>query len=171
VQAKEVNVHHIVYTHQNAMATASGSASWNGEEVFGGGIDFAGMDYTAGIQNYETFWNWASGTGFATDGTPLAINLGGDALFWIGDSIHRVEGVTFSYTDLLSDWTIRSEDGVIDLTFHPISMRSGNIDFVIIVSRFFQPFGSFTGTITGPDGTVYEIDTMIGVTEEHFAKW
>lgn len=31
--------------------------------------------------------------------------------------------------------------------------------------------GYFTGTITGEDETVYEIHTMLGVTEEHFAKW
>jgi hypothetical protein len=173
VQAKEVFWRHIVYTHQNSMGRASGTATWNGQAIsFDSATDFAGMDYTAGIQKYETFWNWASGTGTATDGTPLAVNLGGDALFWIDTSIHRVEGVTFTYDNLLSDWTIRSEDGVIDLTFQPVFMREGLINiFNIIVSEFYQPFGSFTGTLTGADETVYEIDTMLGVTEEHFAKW
>ena len=36
---------------------------------------------------------------------------------------------------------------------------------------FDQPFGRFTGTITGDDDAVYEIETMLGVIEEHYAKW
>ena len=173
VNATEVSRRHIVYTHQNSMATAAGTALWNGREItFDPLTDFGGTDFTVGLQNYETSWNWASGTGYATDGTPLAINVGGEALFWIGDTIHRTEGATFTYEDLLSDWTIRSYDGVIDLTFHPVNMREGYINiFDVIVSEFYQPFGRFTGTITGDDGVVYEIDTMLGVTEEHYAKW
>ena len=173
VQAKEVDWRHIVYTHQNSMCAASGTAFWNCMEVtFDPETDFAGSDYTVGIQNYETFWNWASGTGYAADGTPLAVNLGGEAIFWIGDSIHRTESVSFTYGEVLEDWTIRSGDGSIDLTFQPVHMREGHIDVLgVIASDFLQPFGTFTGRITGPGDVVYEIDTMVGVTEEHFARW
>lgn len=173
VQAKEVEWRAIVYTHQNSQASASGTAVWNGQPItFNPETDYAGMDYTAAVQKHETFWNWASGTGYATDGTPLAVNLGSDPVFWIGSTIYRVEDVTFDYQDLLSEWTIRSGDGTVDLIFHPVNMREGNINFLnILKSEFYQPFGSFSGTITGKDGTVYEIDTMPGVTEEHYARW
>jgi hypothetical protein len=137
------------------------------------------MDYTRGLHSYHTEWNWCSAAGKAEDGTLIAVNFstplngktGPNSTYWINGKVYRRDDVVFQYEDILNTWKISSVDGTINLSFEPLGLRSGDVNLGVIVSRFKQPFGIFEGTVTGPDGKVHTVKNMLGVTEEHLAKW
>ena len=150
------------------------------------GKAFAGIDYTAGYRKYETFWNWAAGGGMSTDDVVVGFSLTAhthadadtdDALdcgVWLDGRLIPIRRTRFHYdrNDLLSPWRISDDDDIIDLTFHPENQRSQHINFGLVASQFTQPYGRFTGTIRGPEsGHTYTLDKVLGVTEQHFARW
>ena len=57
-----------------------------------------------------------------------------------------------------------------DLIFTAFGIRSQDVDYSILSSKFKQPFGTFSGKITH-NGVVYDVDAQPGVVEEHLAVW
>lgn len=152
----------------------------------------AGLDWNLGYRPYETWWNWAAGGGFATDGTRVGFNLTAhrpwigsghegsasdadatDCGLWIGGSRVKLDRVEFEYDPraILRRWRIHDEAGLVDLEFNPIGKREDDVNFGVVVSQFLQPYGNFSGTLRTPDGELKELTNVFGVTEQHFAKW
>jgi hypothetical protein len=182
VNSREAAPNRIVYTHQNSMCRPAMSVYWNDKLIyFDPGKDFSTMDYTVGFHERYTTWNWSAAGGYATDGTPVAINFAMDIgkgsntvpVYWIGKNIYRIEQVTFDYdmADPMKEWKIYSPDKSVDLTFQPLGMRENRIGIGILMSDLKQPFGVFCGTIRAKDGKIYTIENMHGIAEQHYAKW
>jgi len=180
VNSKEDLENRIVYTHQNSTYKADGLVCINGSEIrFDPEESFVSMDYTKGLHKYHTEWLWASAAGKTKDGTEIGINLGApvgkgflnSSVFWINGEIYRIATVKMKYTNVYRNWKISSADGIFNLDFHPLGHREGSVNLGILVSKYKQPFGTFSGTINAPDGKRYVIENMLGVTEEHIAKW
>lgn len=138
------------------------------------------LDYTLGILSKTTFWNWASGSGVDKKGKRIGFNFAQginetgytENVFWVDGQVVKVDMVQFIYDDvyLLNEWKIKSNDGKVDLSFHPEGERKANLNYGFIASRFHQPFGTFTGQFT--DGKkVYELDNVSGFVEEHESRW
>jgi hypothetical protein len=152
------------------------------------GEGHAGLDWNLGYRPYETWWNWAAGGGFSTDGTRVGFNLtahrrwdGGqenahdatDCGLWIDGRCIKLDRVEFEYQPraILQPWRIRDADGLVDLEFSPSGKRSDDVNFGVVVSQFLQPYGVFRGTLRTPEGDEKELTDVFGVTEQHFAKW
>jgi len=135
---------------------------------------FAGLDYTHGLLPRDTSWRWAFAGGRAGSRL-LAFNLSDGFLGGEGENVVWLDGepqavgpvrIAFQPQSPLSPWTVRSEDGRVDLTFHPEGCRAQAIDLKLIRSRYVQPFGAFAGRI----GSV-AVEALPGVAEDHSARW
>lgn len=161
------------FTQKTVLVPAEG-------EVRAGNIRFqirgelAGLDYTHGYLARDTAWRWAFAVG-RSGSRKVAFNFsegflqgeGENALWSDGDP--RPAGkvsFTFDGSAPLSQWRIRSDDGSIDLVFHPEGYRAQTIDLMLVASRYLQPFGTFSGRLRD-----LTLDRLPGVTEDHTARW
>ncbi|WP_052667548.1 DUF2804 family protein [Nitriliruptor alkaliphilus] len=135
-------------------------------------------DWTAGRQDRRTTWRWAAGAGVATDGRRVGINTstgmngqedGEDVVWWDGVP-HRlqVSDLAPADTDPTGEWQVRGPGT--DLRLATAGVRSADERLVVVTSAYTQPFGRWTGTLAGPDGTATAV-TMAGVAEDHLAVW
>ena len=149
-------------------------------EVRAGNIRFAvqgqlaGLDYTHGYLARETAWRWAFANGRA-GGRTVAFNfsegfLGGEGenVVWIDGEPRAAGKVSFTFEGSapMAQWHIRSEDGRIDLAFHPEGYRAQTIDLKLVLSKYVQPFGTYSGKLHGID-----VQSLAGVAEDHAARW
>ena len=136
--------------------------------------ELAGLDYTHGFLARETAWRWAFATGRAGS-RRVAFNFSegflqgaGENAIWIDGGPQPAGSISFTFDGNapLSPWRIRSEDGRVDLVFQPEGYRAQTIDLKLILSRYLQPFGTFSGQLHG-----VQVDGLAGVTEDHAARW
>ncbi|MEZ8824513.1 DUF2804 domain-containing protein [Vibrio amylolyticus] len=140
----------------------------------------AGYDFSAGYMRRETSWRWAS-INAQVNGIRLGLNLAAgvnetgssECALWVDGERHLLTPVHFQF-DRHSPtlvWNIVSDDGSINLQFRPVNQRSEKINAVFIKSNFRQYIGHFNGTIKDNTGKSHHLDAVLGLTEDHFAKW
>jgi hypothetical protein len=168
------------YTHKAAGLPASGWVEVKGKRIELGEKALGVLDWTSGCASRETFWNWASAAGHLPDGRVIGINLcyglgqSGftENVIWIDGKPIKVDIVHFEYDfdNPMGPWRIWSEDKKVDLAFQPEGERREEKNFLLVVSRFRQPFGAFTGKLQVGSQKA-DIDNIYGFAEEHFVKW
>ncbi|MSQ81428.1 MAG: DUF2804 domain-containing protein [Myxococcales bacterium] len=150
-----------------------------------GGAALASSDWTRSVAMRQTVWKWASLSGTLPDGRHLGLNLSAQVYddshgqsrenaLWIDGKVHALAGgVLFSVPQAADrqPWLLSSQQGdAVLLRFEPLGARRQDIDYWLVVSRFVQPYGRFYGHLR-VDGQTLAIDGMVGVVEEHLAKW
>lgn len=138
----------------------------------------AGLDFTHGHLDRDTSWRWAFASA-RQGGRLIGFNLSegfmqsGENAAWVEGAPCAVGPVRFSFEPSapLAPWRIRSDDGSLDLTFQPEGLRAQNVDLKLVVSKYVQPFGVFSGHLTTAAGERVEVDALPGVTEDHIARW
>jgi hypothetical protein len=161
------------FTQKTVLIPAEGEIR-AGNSIFPVHGELAGLDYTHGYFARETAWRWAFAAG--QQGSRLvAFNLSEGFLQGAGENVAWVDGeprpvgkvaFTFDAAAPLGPWRLRSEGGALDLAFQPEGYRAQTVDLKIILSKYVQPFGTFSGRVLG-----VEVDGLAGVTEDHAAKW
>ncbi|MBA4375773.1 MAG: DUF2804 domain-containing protein [Anaerolinea sp.] len=140
------------------------------------------LDWGRGVWEYESFWVWASASGFLKDKRRIGLNLGfgfGDTsaatenCFVLEGKVHKLGGVKFAYNNknFMAPWTMVSPDGRLDLVFTPFFERVAKTDLKILRSEVHQMFGRYNGSAVTDDGKKIEISGLIGWAEEHNARW
>jgi hypothetical protein len=140
------------------------------------------LDWGRGVWEYQSFWNWASASGFLPDGRSLGLNMGlgfGDLsaatenAFILDNRIHKLDQVKFDYVsgDYMQPWHFTDNQDRLDLTFTPFKDRLAQTNLGIITSEVHQMFGRYNGHVTTEDGDVILVKDLIGFAEEHHAKW
>jgi len=138
----------------------------------------AGLDFTHGYLARDTSWRWAFASA-RQGGRLIGFNLSegfmqsSENAVWIDGAPCSVGPVRFAFEPgaQLAPWRIRSDDGSLDLTFQPEGCRSQSVDLKVVVSKYLQPFGVFSGHLTTASGDRLEVDSLPGVTEDHIARW
>ena len=140
----------------------------------------AGYDFSAGYMKRETSWRWAS-INAQSHNTNIGLNLaagvnetgGCENVLWVNGSRHLLNPVYFMFNrdDIDRPWTITSQDGRINLTFTPINQRSEKLNLWVLKSNFRQFIGHFSGSIQDNDGSIHQLENVLGLTEDHFARW
>ena len=140
------------------------------------------LDWGRGIWEYNSFWVWASASGFLSDGRKIGLNLG----FGFGDTsaatentviidgiLHKLGKVDFTYSNqnFKSPWKMVSPDGRLNLEFTPFLERVAKTDFKVLNSEVHQIFGRYNGTAVLDNGETVQITDLTGFAEEHHAKW
>jgi len=138
------------------------------------------LDWGRGIWEYNSFWVWASASGFLSDGRPAGLNMGfgfGDATaatentLLLEGRIHKLPRLRFDYdsSDFMKSWRMRSDR--VDLTFVPFLPRVARTNLLVVRSEVHQLFGRYYGTVVADGGETIELDGMVGWAEEHHARW
>ncbi len=138
------------------------------------------LDWGRGVWEYDSFWVWASASGFLGDGRRVGLNMGhgfGDTsaatenTLLLDGRIHKLEDVAIDYaaSDFMRPWRMRSER--VDLEFTPFVERVAETKLVVIQSEVHQMFGRYTGSVLADDGETVQIDGVVGWAEEHRARW
>lgn len=164
------------HTYKNLLLPTGVEGIVDGEEIrFDGNI--GGLDFSKGYPPRHTFWNWASMNATTDTGVEFGLNLVGDFnngienALWAGGKVQQLSQATFSYGRPVekSTWRIATLDGTVNMKFTPRGVRGEDVNALLMMSKFKQPFGTFAGTIK-LDGVLHNF-TGHGVVEEHFAKW
>jgi hypothetical protein len=140
------------------------------------------LDWGRGVWAYQSFWNWASTSGFLPDGRTVGLNLGcgfGDLsaatenCLILEGYIHKLEQVKFEYDagDYMKPWKFSDDEGRLALDFTPFTERVARTDLKVITSEVHQMFGRYNGYVTADTGERIAIDGLIGFAEEHHARW
>ncbi len=140
------------------------------------------LDWGRGVWEYQSYWNWASSSGFLADGQTVGLNLGqgfGDLskatenAVILNGRIHKLGAVKFDYKsgDYMQPWHFSDDERRLDLTFTPFKDRTARTNLGIIFSEVHQMFGRYDGRVTLEDGSTLEIRDLIGFAEEHHARW
>jgi len=140
------------------------------------------LDWGRGVWEYQSYWNWASGSGYLPDGRTLGLNLGcgfgdlskaGENALILRNRIQKLEQIKFDYVsgDYMKPWKFSDLEGRLDLTFTPFKERIAQTRLGIIDSEVHQMFGRYSGKAVADDGEVIWIKDFIGFAEEHHARW
>jgi len=138
------------------------------------------LDWGRGVWEYNSFWVWASASGFLPDGRTVGLNMGygfGDTsaatenALILNGRIHKLARVDFKYdsTNFKRPWKMTAPDGRLDLEFVPFVERVAKTDLQVLSSEVHQMFGRYHGTVMADDGEVIRLDGLIGFSEEHHA--
>jgi hypothetical protein len=126
------------------------------------------IDDTAAYYARHTRWRWAAGVGEALGGGQVAWNLvegvndpvsGSERTVWVAGDAYEPPPVVFD--DDLS--------GVGGLRFHAEATRERRENLLLIRSRYRQPFGTFSGSLPGPEPIA--LAHVFGVMEDHDVWW
>ena len=140
------------------------------------------LDWGRGVWEYQSYWNWASASGFLPDGHTIGLNLGrgfGDLshatenCVILDGCLHKLDQVTFDYhsSEYMQPWHFTENDGRLDLTFIPFKERIARTNLGLINSEVHQMFGRYSGRAVLEDGQKLELHDLIGFAEEHHARW
>ena len=97
-----------------------------------------------------------------------------NAFFVNGEMTKIHEDVFFSYshTDYVAPWEIRTKfSDDVRLIFTPFFERTAKNNLRLLKSEVHQVFGYFEGYVRYPDGQKLSIRKLLGLAEEHYAKW
>lgn len=148
--------------------------------VLDGGV--GGLDYTHGYLARHTAWRWAFVCGRLDDGTPFGINLVegfnearadvNENAVWLGHELFPVGRARFTWNpkDVLDPWRVVTTDGALDLSFKPLAAHRELRDLKLVKSRFEQPIGLWSGTLT-LGGQRYRFEDAAGVAEDQDVLW
>lgn len=162
---------------------ASGTVKYGGlTETLDPKTCLGSLDWGRGVWEYQSFWNWASASGFLPDGRTIGLNLGcgfgdlsraGENAVILNNIIHKLDEVKFDYTsgDYMKPWKFTDTEGRLDLVFTPFKDRTAKTNLLIITSEVHQMFGRYNGTVTADDGERIQVKDLIGFAEEHHARW
>ncbi|KPH93694.1 hypothetical protein AMS58_15825 [Pseudoalteromonas porphyrae] len=172
------------FTQKSAALPCDGTVKWRGRLFdLQTHNSLASVDWSAGYMRRETFWNWGSLACILTDGRRLGLNLSAGVIetgftenaLWLDGTLYKIDMVDFQFerygnAKATSKWRLRSNDGIINLTFEPAGKRQDKTNLLIIASNFTQHFGRYYGEIILPD-EVITLNGEWGFTEDHYAKW
>jgi hypothetical protein len=139
----------------------------------------AGYDFTSGLFARHTRWRWGFALGRLVGGVPFALNLvegfvgEAECAAWIGDELVALGEGRFAFDRAKPEepWSVRTADGVADLTMCPGAVHEERRELLLVGSRFVQPCGTWSGTLTLPGRPAVAIDRALGVTEDQDVTW
>lgn len=174
------------YNRKINCMTAAGVLQYGGvKEQIDPRTSLASLDWGRGVWEYQSYWNWASASGFLPDGRTVGLNLGrgfGDTsrasenALVLDGKIHKLGKVRFDYTSgrYMEPWRFVDEDPDarrIHLTFTPFKERVACSNMLVIFSEVHQMFGRYDGCVAADDGEEICIEGLVGFAEEHHARW
>jgi hypothetical protein len=140
------------------------------------------LDWGRGVWEYSSYWNWASASGFQSDGRRVGLNIGcgfGDTseatenALILDNRVHKLDQVIFDYDpkEYMKPWKFKDNQDRLDLDFVPFRDRVATTKLVVIDSEVHQLFGRYSGKVRADDGEIIHLDGLIGFAEEHHARW
>lgn len=151
-------------------------------------LTHANLDWTLGFMRHETNWFWSCINTQLEEGRQFMLNLSmgvnetgiSENACWLDGEIHHLPPVMFR-RDSLEDkksntWSISHQNlgwskVDIELTFTPIKVYKKTDNYALVASIFEQWIGYYSGHIRLANDEVIVLDQVMGLAEDHFAKW
>lgn len=169
-----------VHTQKKNLLHVEGEMKLNGRPVDLSNA-FAGIDYTCGLFPRVTRWHWGFAlgqVGVTQVGFNLSIgnNIGDaneNALWWQGQLIPlKSARFDFNPCETHAPWRVKTEDGAIDVVFHPFGVHNERQRFGLVESDFLQISGAYSGVLKNPQtGETLAIEELPGFAEDQNVKW
>ncbi len=141
----------------------------------------ASYDFSAGYMRRETSWRWASLNAQIEQGTiglniAAGVNETGNSenVFWINGERHLLGACQFHFSRQEKEqdsWHIVTDNGQVNLQFTPRNVRSEKLNLILLKSNFRQYVGDYNGVIHDNNGKPYKLSNVLGLAEDHYAKW
>ncbi len=136
---------------------------------------FAAVDASNGLLARDTAWRWASAQGRGL-GFNLQQGYFGDRenLLWLDGQPVALGAARFEFDAArpMQPWRVRTDDGLLDLTFTPEGLRQHGRDLGFAASHYVQPVGRFSGWVRATaTAAPREVQDLLGVTEDHRSRW
>lgn len=137
---------------------------------------WGGYDYTAGLLERHTAWNWAFGMGRSSDGKLLAYNLTQgfvgerECVAWREGHVDLIGAARFSFDAHNGRQPWRVQTDKLDVDFAPIHPHQERHNLIVLRSHFLQVGGDFRGKLVLPNETV-TFENLGGVTEDQDTIW
>lgn len=136
-----------------------------------------GYDFSHGLLERHTAWNWAFLLGRARSGELCAVNLvsgfvgEGECAVWTPGGVFPLgEGrFDFDRADPMKPWSVETDDGA-RLRFAPGAVHREDKNLGVVRSRFVQPVGVWSGEVPC-NGKTLEIGGALGVAEDQDVIW
>jgi len=175
------NEHQFAFTQKSNLLSVKGEMKlgkkkWDLENALGS------IDYSSGIYPRIIHWYWGFAQGRLPDGRGIGFNLakgnnlGGqlENVLWIKDKMYALTEADFIFEkkNLMSEWKMKTADGLIDLRFTPKGIHQEHKDLKIVKSEFSQVIGVFDGMIKDPETKeIFQISGLPGIGEDQYIKW
>ncbi|MFH1538933.1 MAG: DUF2804 domain-containing protein [bacterium] len=171
------------YGHKINCMTAEGAVTFDGRtSAMSRQSSFGALDFGRGHYPRKMFWYWATASGRAADGKLVGFNLGygnspgnlaENALFYDGriTKINAVACGVPSDAELMKPWSVRDEEGLVDLTFTPRKVRRIDVKVGSGHSIGRPSLGFYSGKLVTSSGRVIELKDLFGLYEWVDSKW
>lgn len=133
------------------------------------------VDASNGLLARDTAWRWASahapGLGFNLQQGYFGAQ---ENVLWLDGQPVPLGAAQFDFdaTRPLAPWRVWTDDGLLDLVFTPEGARKADKSLGLAASRYVQPVGTFAGQVRAHAGApVRAVQGLLGVTEDHHARW
>lgn len=176
---------HFYYNQKINNQKVTGYAKLGDEFIDFNKDSYGVLDWGRGVWTYRNTWYWSSAS-FEQDSHLIGWNLGygfGDTsassenMLFIDKKAYKLDNVKFQIPvsnrgkdDYLKTWHFTSKDGDIDLYFHPVIVRHGGGNALLINSVQNQTFGLFSGRFL-VNGEAIEIKDKPGFAEKVYNRW
>lgn len=135
----------------------------------------AALDASNGLLARETAWRWAS-----AHSPQLGFNLqqgyfgAQENALWLDGELIPLAAAEFAFDPRapLAPWRLRTEDGLLELSFSPEGLRAEDRNLGIAASHYVQPIGRFDGFVrASAQAPARAVRHLLGVTEDHRSRW
>lgn len=171
------------YGHKINCMTAEGRVTFGDKtSALSRQDSFGALDFGRGYYPRKMFWYWATASGRMPDGRLIGFNLGygntpknqaESAVFHDGKitKIGVVNCHAPSDSDLTQPWSVKDEEGRVDLTFTPQKPRRVDTKLGSGYSIGRPAFGVYSGKIVTAAGETLALKDLFGLYEWVDSKW
>ncbi|MFB2538583.1 MULTISPECIES: DUF2804 domain-containing protein [unclassified Acinetobacter] len=176
-----------VFTQKEASNKVQGHMSLHSQSIdLSASQARASLDWSLGYMRSMTNWFWTSINASLPDGRHFAMNLAtgvnesgtSENVCWLDGEIYYLPTVLYQRphkNDTDQRWKIYHQqlnycNVSIELYFQPITCYQKNDRFIIVDSIFEQWIGMYSGHIV-VDGEQIVLHDILGLAEDHYAKW
>lgn len=168
---------------QKSACPVSGALDVAGEKIeFAPDRHVGLLDYHKAYYPRSTFWRWATFATIDANGSLLGVNLTHNVIrddtrfnencIWHGNRLSLVGAARFEIPkDRMQPWTVRTEDGAVDLELVPQGRRRERVNLGLVKSAYDQPYGLYSGTMIDTEGVRHTVDKAFGLAEDHVSIW
>jgi hypothetical protein len=161
-------------THKSSALAVRGQAHAGGRRYL---LDsaWASLDHSNGLLPRETQWCWAS-----AHSPDIGFNLqsgyfaGHENALWLDGRLIALGAALFDFDVQRTHlpWNVRTDDGLLELTFRPEGERREDRNLIVAESRYVQPVGTFNGKVrASPQAPWRDVAGLLGVAEHHHSRW
>lgn len=145
---------------------------------------WATLDVGRGIWRYNNRWNWASASGYGSDGRLVGLQFGGkwtegtgynENGLCIDGRLHKIHNELrwdYDWDDPMRPWRVTDPVGdLVDATLTPTYDRYSKVSVGVLSMEVHQMFGTWSGRAVSESGETVTFDGIVGFAEEARNRW